>query len=264
VNPEALLAAFGEQQVAGFILVLARISPLFLLAPLFSSKLLPPRARGIAAVALTVGIAPLAVNAGDGQVPLELWTLTGLIFKELLVGMSFAFALGAMFAAVTVAGVILDTLIGFGFGALVDPVSGNSGGALGQLYGLVGVAVFIAIGGDSWVIQGLARTYDAVPLLESPQIGSLVEGAQVAFSGIFAAALEVAAPVVLALVLTDAAFGLVSRVVPQLNIFSVGFPAKVTVGLLLIAASLPFLAPWLTGELEHSVGSALRVLKVEG
>ena len=68
---------------------------------------------------------------------------------------------------------------------------------------------------------------------------------QVAFSGIFAAAIQICAPVLLALVLTDAAFGVVSRVVPQLNVFAVGFPAKVTVGFVLVGASLPFVAGWL-------------------
>ena len=115
-----------------------------------------------------------------------------------------------------------------------------------------------------WIIQGLARTYEAIPLLSAPDIGSLVEGMQVAFSGIFGAALQVCAPVLLAVVLTDAAFGLVSRVVPQLNVFAVGFPAKVTVGLFVIAASLPFIAGWLDDELQRSVGAALQALKVSG
>ena len=267
MNAQALLSAFGEHQVAGFMLVLGRISPLFILAPLFSSKLMPPRAKSVVAVALAIGIAPIAMRgagAEPGQLPTELLDLAGLMVKEILVGMAFAFALAAFFAAVSVAGTLLDTLIGFGFGALVDPVTGNSGGAINQLYALVGVAIFIAIGGDGWVIQGLARTYDAVPLLSAPEVGSLVEGMQVAFSGVFAAAIQVAAPVLLAIVLTDAAFGMVSRVVPQLNVFAVGFPAKVLVGLVVIAASLPFLAGFLDDELQRSVGAALQALRVEG
>ena len=68
----------------------------------------------------------------------------------------------------------------------------------------------------------------------------------------------------LAVVLTDAAFGVVSRVVPQLNVFAVGFPAKVTVGLVLIGASLPFVAGWLGDELQRSVAAALQTLRVAG
>jgi flagellar biosynthetic protein FliR len=265
MRPEDLIAQFSEEQVAGFILVLARVSPLFILAPLFSSKLLPARARGIVAVGLTLGIAPIALNAGDGQqIPLDIVSLGGLILKEMLVGMGFAFALAALFAAIQVAGSLLDTLIGFSFGALVDPVTGTNGGVLNQLYALIGVMIFVVINGDAWVIQGLARSYDAIPLTEAPNMATLVEGAQIAFSGIFAAAIQVCAPVLLAVLLTDVAFGLVSRVVPQLNVFAVGFPAKVTVGLVLVGASLPFMAGWLGDELQQSVASALHTLKVAG
>jgi flagellar biosynthesis protein FliR len=263
MSPAAVLAQFGEQQVVNFFLVLARISPLFLLAPLFSSKMLPARARGVAAVGLAIGIAPIAANApGAGDLPTDLWLLAGLLLKELLVGTAFAFALACLFAAITTAGTILDSLIGFSFGALVDPVTGTNGGVLNQLYALVGVMIFVVIGGDAWVIQGLARTYEAVPLTEAPAIGSLVEGAQVVFSGIFGAAIQICAPVLLAILLTDVGFGLVSKVVPQLNVFAVGFPAKVTVGLLLVGASLPFVAGWLNDELQGSVAAALQTLRV--
>ena len=266
MNPEAILAEFGQQQVLGFFLVLARVSPLFVLAPLFSSKLLPARARGIVAVGLALGIAPIAMDAGDeaARIPTEILALGGLILKEMLVGLGFAFALAALFAAVQVAGSLLDTLIGFSFGALVDPMTGTNGGVLNQLYALIGVMIFIAINGDAWVIQGLARSYEAIPLTESPAIGTLVEGAQAAYSGIFAAAIEICAPVLVAVVLCDVAFGLVSRVVPQLNVFAVGFPAKVTVGLVLVGASLPFVAGWLGDELQTSVSSALQTLRVAG
>jgi flagellar biosynthesis protein FliR len=262
MSPEAILSQFGEQQAIGFMLVLARISPLFLLAPLFSSKLLPVRARGIVAVALAIGIAPIA--AAGAPLPGDLWELAGLMLKELLVGAAFAFALAALFAAMQVAGNLLDTLIGFSFGALVDPLTGTSGGVLNQLYALFGVMIFVVIDGDAWVIQGLARSYEAVPLADAPAIGTLVEGAQVAFSGIFAAAIEICAPVLVAALLTDVAFGLVSRVMPQLNVFAVGFPAKVTVGLVLVGASLPFVAGWLGDELQGSVSAALQTLRVAG
>jgi flagellar biosynthetic protein FliR len=76
------------------------------------------------------------------------------------------------------------------------------------------------------------------------------------------AAIEVAGPVMLALILTDAAFGVVSRVVPQLNVFAVGFPAKIVVGLLLIGATLPFVAGWISGELQQDVGAALNAIRV--
>ena len=71
-----------------------------------------------------------------------------------------------------------------------------------------------------------------------------------------------AAPVMLAVIITDAAFGAVARVVPQLNVFAVGFPAKVTVGLLIIGVSLPFAAGWISDQLQDSVSAALQSLRV--
>jgi flagellar biosynthetic protein FliR len=90
----------------------------------------------------------------------------------------------------------------------------------------------------------------------------MTAGAQHAFSQIFLSAIEVAAPVLLAVILTDAAFGVVSRVMPQLNVFAVGFPAKILVGFLLIGASLPFVAGWIGDQLTETVRTALESLKV--
>jgi len=265
MNPDQLIAQFGEQQIAAFLLVLGRVGPLFLLAPMFSSKMMPARAKSVAAVALAIGIAPIALRtAGSaaGHVPEDAIGLAGMMFKEILVGTAFAFALAAFFAAVSVAGTLLDTFIGFSFGALVDPVTGNNSSILGQLYAFVAVAVFIAVNGDAWVIKGLYRTYTLVPLVDAPAVGSMVAGVQHAFSGVFVAALELAAPVALAVILTDAAFGVVARVVPQLNVFAVGFPAKVTVGLLVLGVSLPFAAGWISDQLQDSVAAALHSLRV--
>lgn len=258
MTADALLAQFGQNSVAGFLLVLGRIGPLFALAPLFSSKMIPGRAKGLCAVGLTVAIAPIAL--ADREVPLEVMAFVELMLKEILVGLAFAFALAALFAAISSAGAFVDTMIGFSFGALVDPVTGNQSSVLTQTYILVGVMVLIAIGGDQLMIKGLARSYDLVPLLDMPSLAGLVGGAQNAFTQVFLSALELAAPVLLAIVITDAAFGVVARVVPQMNVFAVGFPAKVTVGLLIIGVSLPFAAGWIHDELERSVSTALQSL----
>ncbi len=257
---DLLLQQFGEQQLAGFFLVLARVSPLFVMAPLFSSKMIPARVRAIVAVALAIGLTPVVV--GDQHISLDAWTYAGLIVKELLVGGAFAFALGALFAAIGVAGTFLDYFVGLSFGSLVDPVTGTNTTIISQLYTLIGVVIFIAIGGDSWVIAGFARTFDIVGLTQTPSIGALVAGADAAFVGIFAAAVQIAGPIMLAMILTDAAFGVVSRVVPQLNVFGVGFPVKLIVGVLLIGVTLPYVGGWLSGELQSSVAQALHTLKV--
>jgi flagellar biosynthesis protein FliR len=261
VNVNQLLAMFGERQVAGFMLVLGRVAPLFLLAPLFSSKMVPARARGVVAVALAVGIAPIVLH-GAPRIPLDALAYAGLVLKEGLVGLAFSFTLGALFAALSAAGAVADSVVGFSFGSLIDPVTGNAGGVLNQVYAMFGLLIFVAINGDGWVIEGLSRSYDAIPLTSAPDIRSIAHGAELAFSGIFGAAVEICAPVLLAMLLTDAAFGLVSRVMPSLNVFGVGFPAKVTVGLIVLAASLPFVGTWAGDQLQGSVLSALKMLRV--
>ena len=259
MNANELLARFSEQEVAAFFLVLCRVGPLFLLAPLFSSKMIPGRAKGIVAVGISIGLMPVVKHGTIDTDPMGFGVL---ILKEMLVGLAYAYTLSMLFAALQAAGALLDTLIGFSFGALVDPITGNQSSVITQMYSLFGVAIFIAIGGDGWVIKGLARTYDAVPMLAAPAIGSLVHGTQVAFSGVFVSAVMIAAPVMLALILTDAAFGIVSRVVPQMNIFAVGFPAKMLVGFMIIGVSLPFVSGFIADQLQLSIASAIHALKV--
>jgi flagellar biosynthesis protein FliR len=250
----------GGTQVTGFFLVLARISPLFILAPLFSSKMVPARVRGTVAVALSIGLTGVALH---GQhVPGQPLPVAGLILMQILVGTAFAFAVGVVFAAVQAAGGLLDISSGFSFGATLDPINGNQGGVLSSFYSMLGLALFVAIGGDAWMLRGLSRTFSLVPLTRGPALPSLVGGVELAFSSIFLSALEVAAPVMLALLISDVAFGMVSRVVPQLNIFAVAFPLKVGVSLLVVWASLPFIAGWMSDQLASSVLSALHSLHV--
>lgn len=250
----------GGAQVTGFFLVLARVSPLFILAPLFSSKILPARVRGIVAVGLSIGLTGVAMHGQN--VPTDPMAVAGLVVVQVLIGLLFAFAVSALLTAVQTAGGLTDIVSGFSFGATIDPINGNQGGVFSQLYALVGAAMFIAIGGDAWMLRGISRTFTLVPLTKAPKLDSLVTGAEQAFASIFVSAIEVAAPALLALLITDVGFGMVSRAVPQLNVFTVAFPLKVGVSLLVVAASLPFLGGWMSDQMVTSVGTALHSLSI--
>ena len=255
-----LLSELAGNELAGFILVLARVTPLFFIAPLFSSRVIPPHIRGLIAVGISIGLAPLALH---GQhVPSEPLALGALVIEGMLVGLGFAFSLSVLMGAVESAGSVIDVLSGFSYGALINPMDGQQSAVITRFYGLVGTMIFLVIGGDAWTLRGLDRTFELVPLTSAPRLSSLLGGAEQVFSTIFTAALEVAAPVVVALLITDVAFGVVSRVVPQLNVFAVGFPTKVAVALLVIGASLPFTANWISNQLSVSVGDALGALHV--
>jgi flagellar biosynthesis protein FliR len=250
----------GSGHVTAFFLVLARVGPLFTFAPLFSSKMLPTRVRGIAAVGLAIGMTGVALHGQD--VPTDPLTVTGLMVANLLAGLAFAFAVGVVFNAVQGAGTLVDSVSGLSFGSEVDPVNGNQGGTFTSLYGIVGVALFIAIGGDAWVLRGLSRTFDLLPLTSAPHFNSLAAGASQAFGSLFTGALEVAAPAILAMLITDVGFGMVSKVVPQINVFGVGFGLKIGVALLVVSASLPFIGGWMSDQLTTSVGDALQWLPI--
>ena len=253
-----LQALGGGQSITAFFLVLGRVSPLFVLAPLFSAKQIPTRVKGVVAVAISIGLTGIAMH--NQTLPTQPLQVAGLLMVQVLVGILFAFAIAAVLAAVQTAGGLADIVSGFSFGATVDPINGNPGGTFSELYSLIGVMLFIAIGGDAWMLRGLARTFALVPLTKAPQFTSLANAAEMSFASIFTSALEVAAPVVLALLITDVAFGMVSRVVPQMNVFSVAFPLKVGVSLLVVMATLPFLGGWMSDQIYTSVATALHAL----
>ncbi len=255
-----LLRKLAAGELVGFILVLARVTPLFFMAPLFSSSLVPTRVRGIIAVGISIGLTPIALH---GQhMPSDPLVLAELVIEGMLVGFGFAFGLAALMAAVESAGAIIDVVSGFSYGELINPMSGESAAVMARFYSLVGTMIFLVIGGDEWVLRGISRTFQLVPLTSGPRLSSLVGGAEQVFSGVLLSALEIAGPVLVALLITDVAFGVVSRVVPQLNVFAVGFPAKVAVALLVAGASLPFVANWISNQLSVSVGAALGMLHV--
>ena len=255
-----LLREIGPAHVTGFFLVLVRISPLFVLAPLFSSPILPAQVRGTIAVGLSIGLTGVATQGQ--RIPTDPLAVAGLAVEQLLIGIAFALAIGAVYCAIEVAGSLCDYMAGFTFGQTLDPMNGTQGGVLSQLYGLCGVMIFIAIGGDAWTLRGLTRTFRLVPLTRAPQLGSLIGGAEQAAGSILTAAIEVAAPALLALLITDVALGIVARAMPQLNVFAVGFPLKVGISLLIVTAALPFLGGWMTSQIYDSLNSVLGSLRL--
>jgi flagellar biosynthesis protein FliR len=256
----SIVQQLSGDHVVAFFLVLARITPLFIVAPVFSSQMLIPRVRAVLAIAISIGITPIASH---GQtIPTDPLAVAGLMIADVLVGFAIAFAIATMFAAVQGAGVLADSLSGFSYGATVDPINGNQGGALTNFYSFVGLALFFAIGGDAWTLRGIVATFKVVPLGHGPHMQSLLSGLVAMGGTVLLGAVEIAAPVLMALVITDVAFGMVSKVVPQLNVFAVGFPVKVAVALIVVGVSLPFLGGWMSNQLESSVTGALHTLSI--
>jgi len=211
------------------------------------------------AVGIALGLTPLAAHGHT--VPTGVLPLAGLLLENALVGFALAYTLACVFAAITRAGVLADAFGGFSFGSMIDPINGNPGGSLTNLYTTVGLVTFLVIGGDAWTVRGLNATFNAVPITSSASTRGLVAGAESAFVSMLVGAVEIAAPVMFAILVTDIAFGMLARVVPQLSVFSIGFIIKVGVSLLIVGVSMLFVGNFMSTELYGSMGSVIQSMK---
>jgi flagellar biosynthetic protein FliR len=242
-------------EVVAYVLVLGRVGPLFLLAPVLSATLIARRAKYIAAMGFALALTPLA-EAGR-TVPTDPLAFALTLAREVGIGISFALALGVLVAAVTAGASLLDTLVGFSFGALVDPVTGNQNAILGQVYSIFAMMIFLLSGGIGYMVLGLARTYQLVPLGTFPSPARLGALALSSLVQVPLIGLELVAPVLVAVVVADAAFGIVARAVPQMNVLVMALPVKVLLAFAVIAASMPFVGVSLQNDLLNSLNSAL-------
>jgi len=255
---EVQLPQIAAEQLVAYMLVLTRVGGLFVLAPVFSARALPAQAKVVMAGALALALTPLA---SKGQaIPADAPGMVLLIVKEAIVGLAFAFALSGIVAAVQLAAGLIDTMSGFSYASLVDPFTSIQGGVFGQLYSLFVAVVLVTTGGDQIMIAGLAGTFDVVPLTATPSVDAIGQIALDSFAQVFVLGLEVAAPALIALVVVDAALALVARAAPQLNMFSVGLPAKILVAVAVVISSLPFIADHVRAELETTVAQTLTTL----
>lgn len=247
----------GAQLVA-FALVLARVGGLFVFAPVFSSRMIPGRVKVLVAGAFALALTPIATK--DQTIPTGAVEIATLTIKELVVGLAFALAIGVLAAAIASGAALLDTLTGFSLGALIDPITNVQASVFGQIYSVVAVMVFLLTGGDQLMVYGLVRSYDLLPLGTLPSGTLLAALATDSLTQVTLTAIEIAAPVAIALVLTDIALGIVSRAAPQLNVFFVGLPAKILVAFTVAGAGFAFLVPHLESQLESAVVHALHGL----
>jgi flagellar biosynthetic protein FliR len=214
-----------------------RIGAMLMSAAVFGTRALPMRLRLVLTLALTLIIAPLA-----GPVP-AVDPLSGegalITVQQVLIGVSIGFALRLVFAALELAGETIGGLMGLGFASIVDPQHGVQVPVVAQFYVLLATLMFLALQGHLLWIEALAESFRVVPI----GAAGLTAGgmwALVSFiSDVFGWAVRLALPVVAALLVVNLAFGVLARTSPQLNVFSVGFPAALLVGMALILITLP-------------------------
>jgi flagellar biosynthesis protein FliR len=225
------------------LLVATRISPLFLMTPLFAVTRVPGRVRMLLVLALSV----LLVGGQDlilVDPPTSLSGLLSIMVSELMLGATLAFGLFTAFGAFLFGGRILDFQMGFGVASLIDPATHTQAPLLGTVLNLMAVMTFFLLDGHHLLIRGLVYSLEKIPLGTSlRELDPQVVIAQ--FGVMFVYGMAVVAPVVMTLLLLDVGMAVAARTMPQVNMFIVGFPLKIFMGLMVLALSLNYMGPLL-------------------
>jgi flagellar biosynthetic protein FliR len=237
---------------ANFLLILARLSAAVVAAPIFGARGVPPQTKIGLAVLLSLIVLPLQAEPVL-TAPGNLLVFASMVGSEVLVGLAIGVAIMLIFQTLEAAGSIVGVQVGFGLGQVVDPLTGAQSGTFEQFYRIVVTLMFFAVNGHYLVIAGLMNTFEVVPPGTADL--TLIAGDRVVpfFGALLVVAMRVALPVTGALLLTDLILGLVGRTVPQMNVLIVGFPVKVGVGVLALAASVPLVTTLIGGVFNETL-----------
>jgi len=232
---EAQLTAWLSPLIWPFLRTLA----LFTSAPVFSSKAVPVRAR--IALAFFVALAAQPSLEGQPMVSINDPGAFGAVLQQVGVGLAIGFAIRVVFAAVELAGEVVGFQMGLGFASFFDPSMGGQSSAVARFFGQMATFMFVVMGGHVMVLMTVISSFTAFPVdqnfldaLKQMKIYDLG-------TDLFASGLWMALPMVGMLMFANLALGIVSRVAPQMNIYAIGFPITLTVGLVGMAATLPML-----------------------
>jgi len=257
------LSSVAVSQFWVFLQVLIRFSSIVAIAPVFGARQVPTQVKVGLTLVLSIALTPLVRSSfpsADLSPPHDLGGFATVIVLQSMVGMLMGFVVSLVLSAFQIAGSLLDLQVGFSMAQTFDPELNSEATPLSQFQYYYALLLFLLANGHHIVLEALDRSFALLPaskitlasgshlsLMTDVTFGALVNG------------VKIAAPTCAVLFIVDVSFALMSRAMPQLNIFFVGMPAKVIVGLLLIAVLLPATAVF-AGQLisgEPSILSAL-------
>ena len=212
-----------------FALVLFRLTGLMLVAPIFSSRIIPGRVRVLFIVALGALMFPVVRPDAPANVTLGMAVAGG--FGELMIGASIGLTLTILVAGVELAGLMIGMQAGMAMGRIFDPTLGREVNLFGQAFNTVLMLLFLSLGGHRALVAALLDTYSVLPLLSFQVDENLLVLLTEVLTAAFVLAIRLAAPALIALFLTTTAMGFLSRTMPQMNILTVGFTIKAMVAL---------------------------------
>jgi|TARA_B110000495_G_C23007229_1_gene595219 flagellar biosynthetic protein FliR len=230
--------AYWLEQFHIFLLVLLRVSALLVVAPIFGHRLYPARAKvGMAfmiSLVIFPSVADTALNVPEGFLPYAL-----VLAREVLMGVVLGFAVLLLFMGIQFAGQLAGLQMGFGIVNVIDPQSQDQISIIGQFLNILAILLILSLDGHHIILNGLMASFDTVPLGGVVLKASIVQKMIVLTSELFTIAIKISAPILISLFLVSVAMGVLARTVPQMNVFIVGFPVQLAVGLFVLVASLP-------------------------
>ena len=247
------MISFTEAQVLEWLTPLLwpflRALALFSSLPLLGTRVVPVRVRiGLSAL---IAIAAQASLPPMPAVPLDSMAAFMLVIQQVLIGVSLGFAVRLVFAAIELAGEVVGLQMGMNFAGFFDPLSASQTTASSRFFGAMVGFLFIAINGHLLVIAALVSSFDTFAVGDQP-FEFLVQARPYQWGAeIFRTALWIALPMVAMLTFVNLVLGVVSRVAPQINVFAIGFPITLGVGLLAILLTLPMLQQPFTMALQR-------------
>jgi flagellar biosynthetic protein FliR len=249
---EAQVVAWMSPLIWPFLRVLA----VFTSAPIFSSRAFPVRAR----IGLAVLIAIAAQPSLSGQPVISITgpEAFGAVAQQLGIGLAIGFTVRLVFSAVELAGEVVGFQMGLNFAAFFNPSLNTQSSAVASFFGQMSTFLFIVMNGHLLVLMAIIKSFDAFPVdqnfLEAVRQLKLYSlGAD-----LFASGLWIALPMLGMMMFVNLGLGIVSRVAPQMNIYAIGFPITLTVGLIGITVTLPMLDQPLMALMERAIDLFLK------
>ena len=227
-----------------FMFVFIRVSGLFVSAPLFSSRGIPVPVKALVAFVLSLVVFPNV----HPFVPRGTFELFIIALKEFSLGIFLGFLGRILFASFEMAGVFMGFQIGFGIANLLDPFSGEHISVLSQLENILAVLVFLAVDGHHLFLKALLGTFKTVPIGLFSIKGEVVEVLIKKTASMFVTAFELWLPVMVAVLLSHISLGLIAKTAPQLNIFVIGLPLQIALGLLVLTLTMPLIFDFFSRE----------------
>lgn len=251
---------YGADKLQIFILIILRLSGLFLIAPIFSNRAYPVMLKAGLMIVLAL-ILVSTIDAGQVVAASSLWQLAGLGFKEILVGFIMGLFYQLIFYAAQTGGSIVGYQVGLAMANEFDPNTSSQVSLFGRFWALVATMLFFALNGHHMMISAFVDSYLVIPA-GAVEFHSGVGELMIKYTAyVFVIALKLVAPIMVTLFLTDIALGTIAKTMPTMNVFFVGFPVKIAAGLAVVALSLPIAAFVLEKSL-HFLDQELRSMLI--